>query len=51
VRPKALTSAGRLGTAWETRFWALIWSALRSVPTSKVTRRVIVPSLALTDCM
>jgi hypothetical protein len=50
VRPNWFTSTGRLGWAWETRFWALTWSLLRSVPRSKVTRRVMVPSLAFTDC-
>src|ERR1035438_4678260 len=38
-----------LGSACATRFWALTWSALRSVPTSNVTRTVIVPSFAFTD--
>src|SRR5512140_3726142 len=38
-----------LGRACATRIWAFTWSALRSVPTSKVTRTVIVPSFAFTD--
>ncbi len=49
VRPNWFTSTGMLGSACATRFWALTWSALRSVPTSNVTRTVIVPSFAFTD--
>src|ERR1700690_3875789 len=50
VSPNWFTSTGMLGSACATRFWAFTWSALRSVPTSKVTLTVIVPSFAFTDC-
>ena len=51
VRPNWLTSAGKFGCACETRFCVLTWSMLMSVSTSNVTFSVIVPSLALVDCM
>ncbi len=51
VMPLWFTSAGRKGWAWATRFWVLTWSWLTSVPTSKVTSSLMVPSLALVDCM
>ena len=49
--PFWFTSAGRKGWACATRFWAFTWSRLTSVDTSKVTVSLMVPSLALVDCM
>ena len=49
--PFWVTSVGRKGWAWAVRFWALTWSRLTSVCTSKVTVSLMVPSLALVDCM
>ena len=51
VKPNWLTSGGRLGCAWAIRFCTLTWSMFGTVSTSNVTVSVIVPSLALVDCM
>src|SRR5204863_9864218 len=51
VTPYWLTEVGRFGLAWDTRFWVFTWSMSTLVPTSKVTLRFMVPSLAFVDIM
>ncbi len=44
VTPMARTSAGRRGSAWETRFWTSCCALSGSVPSLKVTVVVKTPS-------
>ena len=49
--PSRLTASGSWASAWLTRFCVLTCMMSTSVPTSKYTLSVILPSLALNDCM
>ena len=49
VTPPWLTSAGRLGAAWLTRFWTSTAAMSSGYPTSKVTVMVAEPSLELVE--
>jgi len=51
VTPSRLTSSGSLAVAAATRFWVKTVFMSGSVPTSKETWMVMVPSLALMDFM
>ena len=51
VTPRRFTSSGNLAVAAATRFWVNTVFMSGSVPTSKETWMVIVPSLALMDFM
>src|SRR5450432_4633126 len=51
LMPRFFTAAGREGFAADTRFCVSIFALSRLVPTSKDTCIVVVPSLALIDCM
>src|SRR5436305_14285206 len=48
VTPVALTTSGRVGRAWLTRFCTSTWAMFRLVPSAKVTVRLYPPSLV--DC-
>ena len=49
--PKRLTSSGSFGKTWATRFCTCTWARSRSVPTLKVTVRVMVPFAVLCEDM
>jgi hypothetical protein len=51
MTPSCLTAAGNCAWAWPTRFCVFTCMMSTSVPTSKRTFSVILPSLALKDCM
>src|SRR5258708_1143419 len=48
VTPEALTTSGRVGNAWATRFCTSTWAASGLTPSLKVTVRLYEPSLL--DC-
>ena len=47
MTPSRFTASGNWASAWPTRFWVFTCMMSTSVPTSKVTLSVILPSLAL----
>src|SRR2546423_11004626 len=51
VTPVALTTSGRDGSAWVTRFCTSTWAASRLTPSLKVTVRLYEPSLLHCDDM
>jgi hypothetical protein len=51
VTPMRLTSSGSFASATATRFCTSTWAVSRLVPSSKVTSRIIWPSLVQRDDM